>query len=119
MNLPPTSDLFTMRDGHSDTFYIRSSRIPIDTVVAAYHDGETPEEIVSAFDTLQVADVYAIIAHYLRHQVEFDEYLNRRRERADLLRSEIMARNGQAGLKERLIARLAAREGSNAPVPHG
>lgn len=119
MQLPPSGDLLTTREGHSDTLYVRTTRIPVDTVVQAYHAGETPEEIVSSYDTLDVADVYAVIAHYLRNRTVFDEYLAHRRERADRLREEIMARNGQAGLKERLLARLAAREGSHASLPHG
>lgn len=86
------------------------TRIPIDRVVYAYNHGETPEEIVAGFDTLQLADVYATIAYYLHHRATVDAYLTRREEEAAELRREIEARWPPDGLRERLLARLGRAE---------
>jgi hypothetical protein len=55
---------------------------------------------------VSLADVYAVIAYYLRHRSEVDEYLgNRVREHAEL-RREIEGRPEYQELRERLLARV-------------
>jgi uncharacterized protein (DUF433 family) len=39
-------------------------------VVEQYENGMTPEDMVRAYGTLELADVYAAIAYYLRHRDE-------------------------------------------------
>jgi len=84
---------------------VGGTRVPLATVITAFHQGATPEEIVAGFDTLDLADVYAVIAYYLRHAAEVDVYLAEQRERAAEVRREVEARFPQAGLRERLLAR--------------
>lgn len=55
----------------------------LDTVVAAFEQGATPEEIGLRYDTLDLADVYAAIAYYLRHRDEVGAYLRARKAEAD------------------------------------
>jgi uncharacterized protein (DUF433 family) len=59
---------------------VGGSRVPLDSVIAAFGAGATPEDIVQSYDSLSLADVYAVIAYSLRHQTEVDEYLSRSRE---------------------------------------
>ncbi len=92
---------------------VGATRVPIDTVVYAFNDGATPEEIVLRFDTLHLADVYAVISYYLRHQADVDAYLRQREQEANQLQRENEARFDHKGIRERLLARRAAREGSN------
>ena len=47
---------------------IAGTRIPIDTVVYAYRDGWTPDDIVRNYPALSPRDVKAVIAYYLRHR---------------------------------------------------
>src|SRR2546428_556483 len=54
---------------------VGGTRIPLDRVVECYQQGYTPEDTVDAFDSLQLADVYATIAYYLYHREEVDVYL--------------------------------------------
>src|SRR6266496_4097086 len=84
---------------------VRGTRVPIDTVIGAYEDGETPEEIVHHYSSLNVADVYAVISYYLRHRPVVETYLEQRRERAAEIRRENEARFPSQGLRERLLAR--------------
>lgn len=70
--------------------------------------GESPEEMVLAFPTLQLADVYAVLACYLSHRSEVDAYIDENRRAAGEVRRAIEARSPQAGLREKLLIRRAA-----------
>lgn len=96
-----TIPLVTDQDGG---VRVGGTRITLDTVVAAFDAGATPEEIREDFPTLELADLYAVVAYVLRHRQEVDVYLARRREEADLLRREIEATPASQRLRERLRA---------------
>lgn len=42
---------------------VGSSRVPLETVIHAFGQGHTAEEIVSRYPALRLADVYAVIAY--------------------------------------------------------
>src|SRR5947209_13844964 len=94
---------------------IGRSRITLDLVVEQYENGMTPEDMVRAYDTLALADVYAAIAYYLRHRAEVRAYLKRREEEAEALRAKIEAERPRVSRKE-LLARRGAREKDSAPT---
>lgn len=87
-------------------YRVGGTRIPLETVVAAYDQGWSPEEIVHSFPTLDLADVYAVLTYSLRHRAEVDSYLRRQEERARKVREEIESRFSSRALRERLEARL-------------
>lgn len=67
---------------HLDTagvLRVGGTRVSLDSVIATFHDGATPEEIVQQYDALSLADVYAVISYYLEHQFDIDSYLAARR----------------------------------------
>lgn len=68
-------------------------------------NGDSAEEIVESFDTLNLSDVYAIISYYLDHQSEVDAYLQVRQVEAAALRNKIEKRFPAKGVRERLLAR--------------
>jgi hypothetical protein len=82
----------------------------LDTVVAAFHDGATAEEIAEQYPSLQLSDVYAVIGYYLRCRAEVDEYLATRESRADEVRQENEAKFSPIGVRSRLLARRSSRE---------
>jgi uncharacterized protein (DUF433 family) len=92
---------------------IGTSRITLALVVEEYENGMTPEDMVRSYDTLNLADVYAAIAYYLRHRDAVTEYLRRRDEKAKALRAEIEAHQARIS-REDLLARRAAREQADA-----
>ena len=57
------------RDGG---FYIRGTRVPLDSIVHEFRDGVSAESIRQAFPTLTLEQVYGAIAFYLRHQAQVD-----------------------------------------------
>jgi uncharacterized protein (DUF433 family) len=81
------------------------SRITLDTIVGEFFDGATPEEIVHNFPALKLADVYAIVAYYLRHREEVNSYLERRAQHAAEVRRLVESRTDHQAIRERLLAR--------------
>jgi hypothetical protein len=84
-------------------------------VVEGYENGMTPEDLVRAYDTLDLADVHAVIAYYLRHRVEVQRYLKQRAEEPEALRAKIEAERPRVS-REALLARRSAKEKANAPT---
>ncbi len=94
---------------------VGSSRVSLDLVVEQYENGMTPEGMVRAYDTLQLADVYAVIAYYLRHHGDVQAYLKRRGEETAALRAKIEAEQPRVG-RDELLARRNLREAAHAPA---
>jgi|SRR5665213_1269826 len=89
---------------------IGATRVTLDTLVGSYRDGSTAEEIVQQYSTLSLADVHAAIAFYLTHIPEVESYLLQRQSDAAEARRKVEQVCDQSGLRERLLARQAARK---------
>ena len=47
---------------------VRGTRVPLKTMIFAFKQGDTAEEIAQKYPVLNLADIYAVIAYYLAHQ---------------------------------------------------
>lgn len=83
---------------------VGGTRVPLETVVALFEQGETPEEITQNFPVLRLDDVYAVLTYVLRHRAEIGEYLERRGHEAAASRTEAEKRPGQGDLRKKLLA---------------
>ena len=88
---------------------VSKTRVTLDTIVAAFNDGATAEEIAQQYPTVPLADLYSVIGHYLRRNVEVGVYLSRRRQEAEQVRKENEVRFNPIGVRERLITRQVTR----------
>ncbi len=84
---------------------VEGTRVPLDTVVEAFNEGKSAEEIVLSYPTLELAAVYAVLAYYLRHREDVDRYVAQRRQEAGALRARIESQGDSHGIRERLLAR--------------
>jgi uncharacterized protein (DUF433 family) len=84
---------------------IAETRVPLDTIVYAFREGRTAEEIVQSYTSLALRDVYAVIAWYLTYPDEVDAYLAQREAHAETVRRENLARWPALSIRERLTAR--------------
>jgi len=84
---------------------VGETRVSLDTLIFAFQQGSTPEEIVVDYSTLDLSDVYAVVTYYLQNQTEVEAYLQRRQAQRDEVRRVMETRFPQAGLRERLLAR--------------
>lgn len=71
---------------------VSGTRVTLDTVIACYQQGDSPEAIHEGFDVLPLNDIYAVIAYYLANRAELDAYLKRGQEEDTRLRQEWEAR---------------------------
>ncbi|NJK27855.1 MAG: DUF433 domain-containing protein [Coleofasciculaceae cyanobacterium SM2_3_26] len=104
---PDPTPLTTNPDG---VVLVGKTRVTLDTVLAAFQQGNTPEEMVCRYPSLKLADVYGAIAFYLNHQAEVDTYLQQRQQQAQAVRRTNEARFDAHGWRHRLLARKAERE---------
>lgn len=84
---------------------IGDTRVTLRTVVGAFNNGATPEEILQKYPTLQLGDVYAVVTYYLRERETVDKYIAEQREKSAKFRDEIEAHFPPDGIRERLLAR--------------
>jgi uncharacterized protein (DUF433 family) len=93
------------------TVRVGGTRLTLETVVAAFKRGDSPQEIVAGFPGLDLADVYSTIAYYLRHRQDVEAYLQDQEATADESRQKVDALQGDPlNLRERLIAHRARRQ---------
>ena len=84
---------------------VAGTRVTLDSIVSAFNEGATAEEIVHQYPSLQLADVYAVIGYYLKRRSEVEAYLGQRKQQADQVRRENETRSDPHGLRDRLLAR--------------
>ena len=84
---------------------VGSTRVTLDTVVFAFQEGLSAEEIVQQYPTLDLGDVYAVISYYLKRRFEVDRYLAERQSEAEEIRRQNEARSGTPEIRKRLLAR--------------
>lgn len=89
----------------SGVIRVAQTRVTLDTVVTAFLEGCTPEEIGEQYPALQLSDIYLVIGYYLRHQDEVNTYLAERQQQANLIRQDIEQRFSPVGIRDRLLAR--------------
>jgi uncharacterized protein (DUF433 family) len=88
---------------------VGNSRVLLEIVVRAFQDGATPETIVQRYSTLALPDVYAVLAYYLRHPMEIEEYLSRRAQKAEDVRQRIESQQGDlSDIRARLLTERRA-----------
>ena len=94
-----------LREEATGAVRVGSSRVLLELVIRAFQDGATPESIVQQYSTLSLADVYAVIAYYLRHRSEIEAYLARREREGEETQQRIESQQDLRGIRERLLAR--------------
>jgi uncharacterized protein (DUF433 family) len=96
-----------VREGRDGVCRIAGTRVSLDTVVAAFEDGATAEEIAQQYPTLALADVYAVIGYYLRQREQVQAYLRERQAQAKTIRTENEAHFNPSDIRARLLDRQA------------
>jgi uncharacterized protein (DUF433 family) len=95
-----------LREDETGAIRVGRSRVHLELVIHAFRAGATPEAIVQSYETLALADVYAVISHYLAHPDSIDEYLGRREIEAETTRQKIeTSLRSEANLRQVLLAR--------------
>lgn len=94
-----------VKEDADGVFRVGGTRVTLDTVVSCFEDGATVEEIVGRYPSLQVPDVYAVVAFYLTHRDAVAAYLLEREKLGLQVRAEVERRSPSRGIRDRLLAR--------------
>jgi len=89
---------------------VGGTRVTLDTIVAAFREGATAEEIVYQYPSLSLADVYSVIGYYLEQRSAVEAYLRQRQQQRQQVREQNEARFDPRGIRDRLLARRAEQE---------
>ena len=111
MTLTIQTDPVPLRVDEHGVVRVGNSQVLLDIVIREFNNGAEPEAIAHGYPSLDLADVYGVIAYYLRHRKDIDDYLHTRRQEAEKLREEIEAKQpSRVELRARLLARKAQME---------
>jgi uncharacterized protein (DUF433 family) len=91
--------------GADGVMRVRGTRVALETVVAAFTEGATAEEIAQQYPSVSLADVYQVIGYYLRHSAELESYLAQRRRDVGETRRANEFSWPPDGIRDRLLAR--------------
>ena len=75
-----------LRRDESGAYRVGNSQVLLDVLVREFNRGGDPESIARAYSTLELADVYAVVAYYLGHRPEVDALIRTRAQAAERLR---------------------------------
>ncbi|MGA7240521.1 MAG: DUF433 domain-containing protein [Bryobacteraceae bacterium] len=84
---------------------VARTRVTLETLVGAFQDGATAEEIAQQYPSVSLADIYQIVGYYLRHKAEVEAYLSRCQRTSEAIREENERRWRPEGIRARLLAR--------------
>jgi len=83
-------------------YWIEGTRISLDSVVYAFLNGDTPENIAQDFPLLSLEQVYGAIAFYLANRKLVDVYL--KQSQAEFEKLQQTLRNNNSRLYQKLKA---------------
>lgn len=104
------TDPLPLRADEHGSIRIGHTRVLLELVIRAYQSGLSAEQLAERFDTLELADIHAVLAYYLRHRAEVEDYLRRRQAEAEEIRRQIEAAQPPRPTREELLARRSPRQ---------
>ena len=85
------------------TMRIAGTRVTLDSIVALFDQGATPEQITQSFPGLKLGDVYAVVTFYVRNRDDVRAYLDKEEREAEELRQKIQAEFPDSSIRDRLL----------------
>lgn len=81
------------------------TRVAFDNIIYAFQEGSSPESIAEQYPTVPLADIFLVLAFYLKYPARVEEYLRDQQGKADNIQREMESRFPSHGIRERLLAR--------------
>ena len=101
-----TTEAIPLVTGADGVLRVRGTRVTLETIVAAFAEGATAEEITQQYPSASLADVYQVIGYYLRHSAELEPYLARRHRDSSQTRQSNESEWPPNGIRNRLLSRI-------------
>ncbi len=90
---------------HDGVVRVSQTRVTLESLLALYCQGATAEEIAQRYPAIALSDVYAVIAYYLRHEADVEEYLAQSKLRSEEARQQYASHLDPHRIRDRLLAR--------------
>lgn len=102
-----------------DNWYVGDGRVELYSVVAAWQQGYSPEEVRSGFPHLSLTQVYGSILFYLERKGELDRFFREVDAEAAGVRSRLEMENAAfyAKMRERVASYMAGEGRERGAVP--
>lgn len=84
---------------------VGQTRVTLDSVIADFKVGSSAEAIVAHYPALTLAEVYAVLAYYLRYRDDVEAYLLEQALAEAAARAEAAQQFPASGLRQRLLER--------------
>ncbi len=110
MGLSFESESIPLEVDADNVIRVGKTRVTLDTVIGAFASGATAEEIVQRYPSLSLADVYQVIAYYLRQPSAVEAYLQQRKLEGGKVKKRNEDRFDPEGIRARLLARRAGQK---------
>lgn len=75
----------------NDNWYVGESRVEVYSVIAAWLQGFSPEEVRNGFPHISLVEIYGTILYYLEHRDDMDAFFRSIDAHGDKLRQEAEA----------------------------
>lgn len=84
---------------------VSGTRVTLDTIIYAFLDGATAEEIAQQYPSVPLSDIYTVLGFYLHQSAEVNAYLQQRKQLAAQVKHQNEQQFDPTGIRERLMAR--------------
>jgi uncharacterized protein (DUF433 family) len=101
-----------VRTDENGVLRVGNTRVMLDSVVAAFDQGHSPETIRQQYPALTLEEVYGAITYYLAHHQEVTEYLRRQGALWDQWRSKCEGKPSAVVERLRALREAPTAEGS-------
>jgi len=105
MNALNTSTNIPIFIGSDGVIRIGTTRVPLETVVQAFQNGSTAEEIAFQYPVLDLSDIYAVISYYLKNQAAVENYIKTSQIAAEQIKSIVEKQFQSVDTRQRLLMR--------------
>ena len=105
MNLAAVTENIPIETDKDGVIRVGNTRVTLETLVSAFSEGSTAEEIVYQYPVLNLADVYAVITYYLRNKDIVEKYLKNRTLLAEQFKQQNQKNKNISDIRKRLLAR--------------
>lgn len=110
MSISQRTEPVPLAIGPDEVIRIGETRVTLETVITAFNEGAAPEDIQSQYPVLDLADIYDVVGHYLRHQEEINRYMDDREAQHASVKAANEQKYAPAGLRARLLARRTRKD---------
>ncbi len=110
MTLTIEAQPLPLRTDERGTVRIGQTRITLDLLIEAFESGDRPEEIVAQIPTLDLGDVYAVLAFYLHNRAAVAMYIAVQEAKYGEVNRMLRAKSEASPLYARYQALLAQQE---------